>query len=149
MVIGKIKEETKKIKFSEDEIKKIYNKAEEEANSINNLYKIKLQEMQKQLKKVESSIEEIYQDKINKLIQVEDFKIIYLKKQKEREKIVDEFKKASNMQSKVDLKEIRQIAEDLLNMKEPNKLVLQELIKKIEFDTNKNISVKLTFKNTI
>ena len=156
VVIGKIKEETKKIKFSEDEIKKIYNKAEEEANSINNLYKIKLQEMQKQLKKVESSIEEIYQDKINKLIQVEDFKIIYLKKQKEREKIVkeinkieDEFKKASNMQSKVDLKEIRQIAEDLLNMKEPNKLVLQELIKKIEFDTNKNISVKLTFKNTI
>ena len=108
MVIVKIKEETKKIKFSEDEIKKIYNKAEEEANSINNLYKIKLQEMQKQLKKVESSIEEIYQDKINKLIQVEDFKIIYLKKQKEREKIVkeinkieDEFKKSSNMQSKV------------------------------------------------
>lgn len=42
VVIGKIKEETKKIKFSEDEIKKIYNKAEEEANSINNLYKIKL-----------------------------------------------------------------------------------------------------------
>ena len=53
------------------------------------------------------------------------------------------------MQSKVDLKEIRQIAEDLLNMKEQNKIVLQELIKKIEFDTNKNISVKLTFKNTI
>lgn len=152
VVIGKIKEETKKIKFSEDEIKKIYNKAEEEANSINNLYKIKLQEMQKQLKKVESSIEEIYQDKINKLIQVEDFKIIYLKKQKEREKIVkeinkieDEFKKASNMQSKVDLKEIRQIAEDLLNMKEQNKIVLQELIKKIEFDTNKNIKIQFDF----
>lgn len=156
VVIGKIKEETKKIKFSEDEIKKIYNKAEEEANSINNLYKIKLQEMQKQLKKVESSIEEIYQDKINKTIQVEDFKIIYLKKQKEREKIVkeinkieNELKKTSNMQSEVDLKEIRQIAEDLLNMKEPNKIILQELIKKIEFNKNKNISVKLTFKNTI
>lgn len=87
MVIGKIKEETKKIKFSEDEIKKIYNKAEEEANSINNLYKIKLQEMQKQLKKVESSIEEIYQDKINKLIQVEDFKIIYLKNKKKEKKL--------------------------------------------------------------
>ena len=41
------------------------------------------------------------------------------------------------------------VSEDLLNMKDPNKLVLQELIKKIEFDTNKNISVKLTFKNTI
>ena len=156
VVIGKIKEETKKIKFSEDEIKKIYNKAEQEANSTNNLYKIKLQEMQMQLKKVESNIEEIYQDKINKTIQVEDFKIIYLKKQKEREKIVkeinkieNELKKTSNMQSKVDLKEIRQIAEDLLNMKEPNKIILQELIKKIEFNKNKNISVKLTFKNTI
>lgn len=156
VVIGKIKEETKKIKFSEDEIKKIYNKAEQEANSTNNLYKIKLQEMQMQLKKVESNIEEIYQDKINKTIQVEDFKIIYLKKQKEREKIVkeinkieNELKKTSNMQSEVDLKEIRQIAEDLLNMKEPNKIILQELIKKIEFNKNKNISVKLTFKNTI
>ena len=92
-MLGKIKEEIKKIKFSENEIKKIYNKAEKEAKSTNNLSQIKLQEMQMQLKKVESSIEEIYQDKINKLIQVEDFKIIYLKKQKEREIIVKEIKK--------------------------------------------------------
>ena len=49
------------------------------------------------------------------------------------------------MQSKVDLKEIRQIAEDLLNMKEQNKIVLQELIKKIEFDTNKNIKIQFDF----
>ncbi len=151
-VLGKIKEEIKKIKFSENEIKKIYNKAEKEAKSTNNLSQIKLQEMQMQLKKVESSIEEIYQDKINKLIQVEDFKIIYLKKQKEREIIVkeikkteEELKKTNNMQSKVNLKEIGQIAEDLLNMKEPNKIMLQKLIREIEFDKNKNIKIEFNF----
>lgn len=101
---------------------------------------------------MESSIEEIYQDKINKLIQVEDFKIIYLKKQKEREIIVkeikkteEELKKTNNMQSKVNLKEIGQIAEDLLNMKEPNKIMLQKLIREIEFDKNKNIKIEFNF----
>lgn len=153
VVIGKIKEETKKIKFSEDEIKKIYNKAEQEANSTNNLYKIKLQEMQMQLKKVESNIEEIYQDKINKIIKVEDFKIIYEKKQKEREKIIKEIKKIekeikkiNNNQVKINFEEIKQITEDLLNIKEPNKIMLQKLIRKIGFDKNKNIKIEVTFK---
>lgn len=155
VVLGKIREEMKKIKFSENEIKQIYNKAEQEAKTSNNLSKIKLEEMHIQLKKVESSIEEIYQDKINKIIQVEDFKIIYQKKQKERDKILkeikklEELKKTNEIQSKVNLKEIMQIVTELLNLKEPNKTMLQKLIKKIEFDKNKNINIKLTFKNTI
>lgn len=156
VVLGKIKEEIKQINLSEKEIKEIYQKAEKEAKSTNNLLQTKLQELQLNIKKVESNIEEIYQDKINKLIRVEDFKMIYEKKQKERNKILKEikkteedFKKINNMKPKVHLKEIKQITEEFLNMKKPNKMILEKLIERIEFDKNKNISVKLTFKNTI
>ena len=32
-------------------------------------------------------------------------------------------------------------------MKEPNKMILEKLIKKIEFDKEKNIKIKFTFQN--
>lgn len=156
VVISKIKEEIKKINLSEKEIKEIYQKAEKEAKSTNNLLQSKLQELQLNLKKVENNIEEIYQDKINKIIQIEDFKVIYEKKQKERNKIIkeikqieEELKNINNRKPKFDFEEIKQITQEFLNMKEPNKMMLEKLIERIEFDKNKNISVKLTFKNTI
>lgn len=154
IVISKIKEEIKKINLTEKEIKEIYQKAEKEAKSANNILQTKSQELQLKLEKVENNIEEIYQDKINKIIQIEDFKIIYEKKQKERNKIIKEIQKIEkdlknidNKQQKINFKEIKQITEELLNMRELNKIILEKLIKKIEFDRNKNINVKLTFKN--
>ena len=153
VAIGKIKEEIEKEKLSEKEIIEIYKKAEEKAKDQNNLLQTKLQELQLKFKKVESNIEEIYQDKINKIIKVEDFKIIYEKKQKEREKIIKEIKKIekeikkiNNNQVKINFEEIKQITEDLLNIKEPNKIMLQKLIRKIGFDKNKNIKIEVTFK---
>ena len=153
VAIGKIKEEIEKEKLSEKEIIEIYKKAEEKAKDQNNLLQTKLQELQLEFKKVESNIEEIYQDKINKIIKVEDFKIIYEKKQKEREKIIKEIKKIekeikkiNNNQVKINFEEIKQITEDLLNIKEPNKIMLQKLIRKIGFDKNKNIKIEVTFK---
>ena len=72
-------------------------------------------------------IEEIYQDKINKIIQIEDFKIIYEKKQKERNKILKKIKEIetqleeTNKKSpKINFKEIKQIANEFLKMKNFN-----------------------------
>ena len=87
-----IKDEIKKIDLSEKEIKQIYEQAEKEAKSKNNLLQTKLKELQNTLENTENTIEEIYQDKINKIIQIEDFKTIYEKKQKERNKILKEIK---------------------------------------------------------
>ena len=117
---------------------------------------IKSQELKNTLKNIEKTIEEIYQDKINKVIQLEDFKIIYEKKQNERNKILKEIKKlekelkeSKEKLPKIDFKEIKQIANEFLKMEKPNKIILEKLIKRIEFDKEKNIKIKLTFQNHI
>ena len=119
-----------------------------------NLLQTKLQELKNTLQNIENSIEEIYQDKINKLIQVEDFKTIYEKKQKERNKILKEIEKINkeleeNQQKapKINFKEIKQIADEFLKMNEPNKIVLEKLIERIEFDKEKNIKIKFFFRH--
>ena len=150
----KIKEEIQKINFSEKEIKQVYEQAEKEAKSKNNLLQTKLQELKQTLKNIENSIEEIYQDKINKIIQIEDFKIIYEKKQKERNKILKNIKEIekeleeTNQKSpKINFKEIKQIAKEFLKMEKPNKMILEKLIERIEFDKEKNIKIKFKFQN--
>ena len=151
----KIKEEIQKINFSEKEIKQIYEQAEKEAKSKSNLLQTKLKELQDILKNIENTIEEIYQDKINKIIQIEDFKTIYEKKQKERNKILKEIKEIetqleeSNKKSpKINFKEIKQVANEFLKMEKPNKLILEKLIERIEFDKEKNVKIRLILKNS-
>ena len=119
----KIKEEIQKINFTEQEIKQIYDQAEKEAKSKNNLLQTKLQELKQKLKNIENTIEEIYQDKINKIIQIEDFKIIYEKKQKERNKILKAIKEietqleeTNKKTPKINFKEIKQITKEILKM---------------------------------
>lgn len=148
-----IKTEIKKISLSEKEIKQIYQEAEIQAQIKSNLLNTKLQELKNTLQNIENVIEEIYQDKINKVIQVEDFKTIYEKKQNERNKILKEMKKiekeleeSEQKSPKIDFKEIKQIANEFLKMEKPNKMILEKLIERIEFDKEKNIKIKLTFK---
>ena len=150
----KIKEEMQNINFSEKDIKQIYEQAEKESKSKNNLLQTKLKELKQKLKNIENTIEEIYQDKINKVIQIEDFKMIYEKKQKERNRILKEIKeiekelKEMNQKSpQINFKEIKQIANEFLKMEKLNKMILEKLIEKIEFDKEKNIKIKFTFQN--
>ena len=118
------------------------------------MLQIQLQELKQTLKNIENTIEEIYQDKINKVIQIEDFKIIYEKKQKERNKIIKQIKETetqleeSNKKSmKINFKEIKQIANEFLKMEKKNKMILEKLIERIEFDKEKNIKIKFIFQN--
>lgn len=152
----KLREEIKKISLSEKEIKQIYRQAEKQTKSKSNLLQATLQELESTLQNIEKAIEEIYQDKINKVIQVEDFKRIYEKKQDERNNILKEIRKiekelakSEQKSPKIDFKEIKRIANEFLKMEKPNKMILEKLIEKIEFDKNKNIKVKLTFQNII
>lgn len=149
-----IQEEIQKVNLSEKEMKQIYKEAERLAKSKSNLLQAKLQELKNTLQNIENTIEEVYQDKINKLIQIEDFKTIYEKKQKERNKILKEieklekdFEETQQNSPKINFKEIKQIADEFLKMNEPNKIILEKLIEMIEFDKEKNIKIKLTFQN--
>ena len=147
-----LKNEIKKIDLSEKEIKQIYEQAEKQAKSKSNLLEIKLQELKNTLHTIENTIEEIYQDKINKILKIEDFKIIYEKKQKERNRILKEIKeiekklKEINQKSpKINFEEIKKIANDFLKMEKPNKEILDKLIERIEFDNMRNLKIKFFF----
>lgn len=155
IVKQRIQEEIQKVNLSEKEIKGAYQEAERLAKSKKNLLQIKQQELKNELQNIENAIEEIYQDKINKVIQIEDFKTIYEKKQKERNKILKEIKEietqlkeTNKKSSKINFKEIKQISKQLLKMEQPNKIILEKLIEKIEFDKEKNIKIKFKFYNT-
>ena len=151
-----IKNELEKIDLTEDEIKQVYEEARLQAKSKENLLKTVLNNLKEELKQVEQNIEEIYQDKINKVIQVEDFKVIYEKMQKQRDKILKEIKQTENTLNqnnekipKIDFKKIKQIANEFLKLEKLNKIMLEQLIEKIEFDKEKNIKIKLTFENPV
>lgn len=147
-----VKKELEKINLTEEEIRQIYEEARLQAKSKENRLKATLKSLKEELKKVEQNIEEIYQDKINKVIQVEDFKIIYEKMQKQRDKILKEIKQSENAlnqnnkeKTKIDFEKIKQIADEFLKLKKLNKIILEQLIEKIEFDKKKNIRIKFLF----
>ena len=48
---------------------------------------------------------------------------------------------------KINFKEVKQIANEFLKMEKPNKMILEKLIERIEFDKEKNIKIKFTFQN--
>lgn len=148
-----VKNELEKINLTEDEIKQVYEEARLQAKSKENLLKTVLKNLKEELKQVEQNIEEIYQDKINRVIQVEDFKIIYEKMQKQRDKILKEIKQTEDILNqnnekspKFDFQKIKQIANDFLKMEKLNKIILEQLIDKIEFDKEKNIRIKFLFR---
>ena len=72
--------------------------------------------------------------------------------QKQRDKILKEIKQAENAlnqnneeKTKIDFEKIKQIADEFLKLKKPNKIILEQLIEKIEFDKEKNIRIKFLF----
>lgn len=151
-----VKNELEKINLTEEEIKQVYEEARLQAKSKENLFKTSLKNLKEELKNIEQNIEEIYKDKINKVIQPEDFKTIYEKMQKQRDKILKEIKQTEDTlnqnnakNSKIDFEKIKQIANEFLKLEKPNKIILEQLIEKIEFDKEKNIKIKLAFENPV
>lgn len=148
-----VKNELEKINLTEDEIKQVYEEARLQAKSKENLLRTSLKNLKEELIQVEQNIEEIYQDKINRVIQVEDFKVIYEKMQKQRDKILKEIKQTENALNQnnertpqIALKRIKQIADEFLKLEKPNKIILEQLVEKIEFNKEKNIRIKFLFK---
>lgn len=148
----KIKDEIKKIKFNKKEIKKVYEESLINTKNTENLLNIELNKLNQNLTYIDKVIEEIYKDKIDKVIEIEDFKIIYNKKQTEKleiqkkiKKIKDKIDECKKNKPNIDIKKIENITYEFLKMNKPNKRIFEKLIKKIEFDNKRNINIKFKF----
>ena len=97
-------------------------------------------------------LEEIYQDKINKIISQEDFEKFYSKKIEEKMKISNEIKvikyeikKQKEELEKVDMHKMIKQTKEILSLKHVTKEMYGKLIEKIEFDEGKNIYIQFKF----
>lgn len=147
-----IKNESKNITYSEEELKEIYKESQRKnIEKINKLEK-DLINNKKKLKKINKTIEEIYLDKINNIIEKEDFKMIYNEKLDERKKVLIDKEKIENNKEEIkkkienmDINKINRIIKETLKFDCISKEIYKMLIEKIEFDKNKNIYVKFKF----
>lgn len=149
-----IKEEIEQVSYTEDEIINIYQKAEKKVQTKMNILKVKEKEIQEKIEENEQAMKEVYQDKIQKLITADDFSVIYEKFKKEKNNLLIQIHQIETEMLELQKEdtgknyiEIIQLAKSILALKEPSKEMYSKLIKKIEFDSNKNVTVELTFGN--
>lgn len=147
-----IKAEINKIEYTDKELSEIYKQAEKKVNVKTNILKKKLKTLKQKLDNNQESNKELYNDKREKIITAEDYKIFYSELQKEKNELMGEIFKTETeileMEKEnvtIDYKEIRKLANEIISTENPSKELYSKLIEKIEFDSEKNIIVTLTF----
>ena len=113
---------------------------------LNKKYGIKVEKIEK-INKGTANIFKIISN--NEKFIVKEFQSKYSKENvlKEIKKINEKLEKDKQQTKKVDFEKIKQIEYELLKMENPSKIILEKLIKKIEFDKEQNIKIKFTFQN--
>ena len=153
MIIPIIEKEYKNISFNDNDIKNALNNLEKSINT--ECYRLE-DEKQRLLMKIEKLNEQIkttYNDKLEKIINNETFLSIKEQKENEKEKckkqINDLNKKIEIEKSKytISYNQIKKLSEEFLNSNHITKQLLHKLVDKIEFDSNRNINLKLVFSN--
>ena len=131
-----------------------FNKEELIKNLINKKSNIcqleeKLKQISNRLNVIDKKINTIYNDKLNGIIEEEDYIIFYKELKDEKYKLlnlksktVNEIKSFNNMNLK---EEITKILNRIVNDKEFKRDDLQQFIKNIEIDKEKNIFINLNF----
>jgi len=148
-----LKKELERIYLNEKEINQIYVEAKLQVMPEEITLKTRLKNLKEKLNKIDQDIEELYNDKINRIIEVADFKAIYERMQTKKYKILKGIKETqiaitqnNDERYQIDFKEMKRVANELLKLETFNKIILERLIKKVEFDKQKNIKITLTFK---
>ena len=147
-----LRNEIEHISYSNKEIKEIYKNAQKEL-------KITKSGLEKDLNNCEQKIEmenkvlyALYEDKLNKVIKVEDFEMMYKEhytKKKENIKkmksIKAEIRKVEETLNNIDTKELLEKTKEYLSLNNMTKEMYQNLIERIEIDKERNIFIKFKF----
>lgn len=160
LIEEKIKEnlqvELKNISYSKEELKEIFKKSQIDLKNKEKNLKQKLKKQEEELDWTNRTLEEIYQDKIKKVITEEDFEMLYKKQNTEKNKLIKqmqeeklELKQISEQLENVDIERINQKAKEVLQLDNITKEMYQRLIERVEFDKEKNIYITFRFSKCI
>ena len=153
MIIPIIEKECKKVTFNDNDIKKVMNNLENSINYECHRFEEEKQRLSIKIDKLNEQIKITYNDKLENIINNETF--LSIKEQRENEienckkQIIDLDNKIKIEKSKytISYNQIKKLSDEFLNSTNINKQLLYKLIDKIEFDSNRNIKLKLIFSN--
>jgi len=153
IIIPIIENECKSISIEDNDIKKVMSNLEKSINSECIRLENEKQILINKIDKLTEQIKTTYNDKLENIINNDTF--LAIKEQKENEISVCK-KQIYDIEQKIQIEkakhtisynQIKMLSEEFLNTENITKQVLSKLIDKIEFDTNRNINLKLVFSN--
>lgn len=151
-----LKQEIQKLTYSKDELKKIYKESQIEVKEEKNKLDRKLKKYNEKLNSANSMLKDLYEDKTNKIITLDDFEMFYKETIQEKEEYMEKIKQLqteiiqiNKKIDNVDIDKIEKQAKEVLSLENITKEMYQKLIEKIEFDKEKNIYIKFKFSKYI
>ena len=153
MIIPIIEKECKKVTFNDNDIKRVMNNLEKSINYECHRLEDERKRLNLKIDKLNEQIKTTYNDKLENIINNETF--LSIKEQKENEienckkQIIDLDNRIKIEKAKytISYNQIKKLSDEFLNSTNINKQLLYKLIDKIEFDSNRNINLKLIFSN--
>jgi len=145
--------ELSKIKYSDEELEKLYENVEQQVLVRKNHLKKKINTLNQKLVNYDNIISELNLDREAQIISGEKFDFLYNKTLNDKREIEEQIYSIQTQiidiekNCSIDYKNIKKMAEDIINGKEVGREIYIKLIEKIEFDSDKNIRITLTFKN--
>ena len=153
IIIPILEDQCKSVYFNDNDIRTVMNNLEKSINSECHRLENEKQNLINKIDKLNEQIKITYNDKLENIINNETF--LSIKAQKENE--IENYKtQIYNLEQKIYIEkskytisynEVKKLAEDFLNANKVTKEILSKLIDKIEFDSNRNINLKLVFSN--
>ena len=105
----------------------------------------KIENSHKEIEKINNQLDDVYEDKLNSIISIEQFQRIVKIKQKEIEyeknMLKNYYKDLKKIEKQNQGYDFNKIADDFLNLINPNKLIIVKLIDKILLNENGTISI--------
>lgn len=144
--------EIEKITYSSEELKQIYKDAQIELEKEKYKLEKNLSSCKRKLDLSNRILEELYEDKVNQVIRVEDFERLYNQTTEDKKETIKkikeievEIKQIEEKINDVDMEKIENRAKKILSLDNITKEMYQKLIERIEFDKEKNIFIKFKF----
>lgn len=151
-----LKNEIEKVTYLSKELKQIYKDAQIELEKEKYKLEKNVSNYKQKLNLSNKMLEELYEDKVNQIIKVEDFERMYKEKNEEKKETIKkiknievEIKQIEEKLNDVDMKKIGKRAKEILSLDNITKDMYQKLIERIEFDKEKNIFIKFKFSKYI